>query len=229
VAERKKLQFHITPAGIAQYPRLTKPDTKFNPDGHYKVTLVLPGAEAQPLIELIDKAMGESLILARRENPTKAKTIKAATDKPYKAVTADDGNENGDYKFNFKMAASGRNKTTGETWSRKPVLFDAKLKPLINPKVGGGSTIKVKFEMFLFYTPLVGAGVSLRLLAVQILDLVEYGGASADGFAAEDGYESDADEQAAAERAEFDRLNAKEAAERKAEATSQQEDDEVPF
>ena len=191
MAERKKAVIHKSPAGTAQYPRLTKPDTKFKPEGEYKVTLVLPGAEAQPLIELIDKAMGESLVKAKMENPTKAKTIKVATDKPYKAVTDDEGNETGDVKFNFKMAAKITSKKTGESWEQKPDLFDAKGKVLVNPKVGGGSTVKVAFELYLFYTPLVGAGVSLRLRAVQVLDLVEYNSRSASGygFEEEEGYE----------------------------------------
>jgi ssDNA-binding protein len=213
----EKRQYHISPAGIAQYPRLTKPDTKFKADGEYKVTLVLPGAEAQPLIELIDNAMGESLVKARKENPAKAKTIKAATDKPYKAVTDDEGNETGEYKFNFKMAAKVTSKKNGSTWEQKPALFDAKLKPLVDPKIGGGSTVKVKFEMYQFYTALVGAGVSLRLLAVQVLDLVEYSKSGSEGFEAGEGYEAEEQEAPAP-------------ATKPAPAdVAQDEDDEVPF
>jgi hypothetical protein len=222
VAERKKAVIHKSPAGIAQYPRLTKPDTKFKPEGEYKVTLVLTGAEAQPLIELIDKAMGESLIEARRADPTKAKTIKAATDKPYKAETDDEGNETGNYKFNFKMAARITSKKTGETWEQKPDLFDAKGKVLVNPKIGGGSTVKVAFELYLFYTKLVGAGVSLRLRAVQVLDLVEYNSRSASGygFGEEEGYE--AGEQPADTKSDVEVTPDPAVA-------AQQEDDEVPF
>jgi len=217
----EKRVFHISPAGIAQYPRLTTPDTKFKADGEYKVTLVLPGSEAQPLIDLIDKTMGESLVKAKMENPTKAKTIKAATDKPYKAVTDDEGNETGDVRFNFKMAAKVTSKKTGQTYEQRPSLFDAKLKALVNPNVGGGSKIKVKFEMYQFWTALVGAGVSLRLLAVQVLDLVEYSRNDASGFGAEDGYE-------AGEQEQTEKLNTAETAARPADV-AQDEDDEVPF
>lgn len=221
MAERKKAVIHKSPAGIAQYPRLTKPDTKFKADGEYKITLVLPGAEAQPLTELIDKGMAESLVQARRDNPTKAKTIKAATDKPYKAVTDDEGNETGDVKFNFKMAAKITSKKTGESWTQKPDLFDAKGKVLINPKIGGGSTVKVAFELYPFYTALIGAGVSLRLRAVQVLDLVEYGNrdAAGYGFGEEEGYE--AGEQTAETPAPAESTTD---ADVKAD-----EDDEVPF
>ena len=32
-----KLPRYVTPKGAAQYPKLNQPDTKFNPDGDYKV------------------------------------------------------------------------------------------------------------------------------------------------------------------------------------------------
>ena len=222
MAERKRAVIHKSPAGIAQYPRLTKPDTKFKADGEYKLTLILPGAEAQPLIEMIDTAMGESLVQARRDNPSKAKTIKAATDKPYKAETDDEGNDTGNYKFNFKMAAKITSKKTGESWEQKPDLFDAKGKVLVNPNIGGGSKVKVAFELFPFYTPLVGAGVSLRLRAVQVLDLVEYNSRSAAGygFGEEEGYE--AGDQPDVEPRQ-------DAPDRSADEAAQDENDEVPF
>ncbi len=224
MAVRKKAQKHLTPAGIAQYPRLTKPDTAFgNIDGIYKVTLVLPGAEAQGLVSLIDAAMAESLKKARMENPTKAKAIKAATDKPYKAVTDDNGNETGEVKFNFKMKAKITSKT-GESWQQRPDIFDAKGKVLLDPKIGGGSKIKVAFEIYPFWTQLIGAGVSLRLLAVQVLDLVEYNArnASAYGFGEEEGYV--AGEQT-------DNMPASEAPDRAVDPAQveAEEADEVPF
>ena len=40
-----------TPAGIAQYPWLTTPDTKFSETGDYKVSLVLTKEAALPVIK----------------------------------------------------------------------------------------------------------------------------------------------------------------------------------
>ena len=31
---------YVTPTGIANYPWLVEPDTKFNPDGDYRVTMI---------------------------------------------------------------------------------------------------------------------------------------------------------------------------------------------
>lgn len=195
--KKKRAESHLTPAGIAQYPRLSKPDTKFKPEGEYKVTLIVDGETSAPLRAKIDAAMLTSLAAAKKDLvPAKAKLIKAASDKPYKPVLDEEGEETGKYSFNFKMKAVIETRT-GERINKRPSLFDAKGKPLDPAKVsvGGGSVVKVSFEMYEFYTPAVGAGVSLRLLAVQIIKLVEYtGGRDAAGYGfgvEEDGYSAD--------------------------------------
>jgi len=51
-----------------------------------------------------------------------------------------------------------------------------------------GTTGRVSFEACPFYQPAIGAGITLRLKAVQILDLVESGGsANSFGFQEETG------------------------------------------
>src|SRR5438093_141726 len=75
--------------------------------------------------------------------------------------------------FTFKMRASGVDKETKQPWQRRPPLFDAKRKPLIDREIGAGSEIKVAFTITPFYTSLVGAGVALRLEAVQVIKLVQ--------------------------------------------------------
>ena len=198
MADRPKAVQHLTPAGIARYPRLTTPDTKFKKEfGEYKITLLLDAEKAEPLTDLVDKAMTESFkeAVAAEKDLKKKKAIKPAADKPYKNVTDDEGNETGQVQFNFKMGAGGISAKTKLPWSRRPNLFDSKGKPLDPTKanIGGGSLVKVAFELFPFYTPLVGAGVSLRLTAVQVLKLVEYNGRDAKSFGfgeEEGGYEA---------------------------------------
>ena len=73
-------------------------------------------------------------------------------------------------------------------------IRDAKGNPVNGLAVGNGAIVKVGYELSPFYTQLVGAGVSLRLKAVQIITLVERGGADASyyGFETEeDGFEAD--------------------------------------
>lgn len=121
--------------------------------------------------------------------------LKAAfksADLPYK----DDPENEGQYIVNFKMNASYKDKTSGKVKELKPALVDAKKKTL-NPKlkIGGGSQIRVSFQIIPFFTEAVGYGISLRMGGVQVLELVEFSGNSAEslGFEEEDGFESSED------------------------------------
>jgi hypothetical protein len=201
VAEKKKTEVFVTPRGTARYPRLNAPDNKFNPDKPvYKVDLVLAGADADKLIEKINTAMAESAKAAKADPKNKIKGAPKIADPPYKALLNDQEEETGETKFSFKMSASGTRKD-GSKWTARPALFDARQQP-IKKNVGGGSEIKVDYEMYPFYTAMVGAGVSLRLKAVQVLKLVEFGERDAKGygFGEEEGYTADDAEEAAPDR-----------------------------
>ena len=176
---------YVTPAGIAQYPYLSKPDTKFNPDGEYKLKLEIPGDQAQDIVTFLDEQHEAAQAKAKKENP--GKKIKEGTC-PYEV---DD--DSGKVTVSFKLKAKVTPKN-GDPFEQRPALFDAKGKPLQDVNVGGGSKVKVAYELVPYYTAIAGAGVSLRLKAVQVIDLKEYsGGASADafGFGEEDGYEAE--------------------------------------
>lgn len=186
--KKQKLKQFITPKGVAVYPWLTKPDTKFNADGEYRVRLRVDGEAAQELIEALEAEAEGSYQAALKEN--KGKKLKRA-DLPFKEVVDDEGNETGEFEFNFKMKAKLTTKA-GDVIEQKPKLFDAKGKET-KASPYGGSVIKVAFQAVPFYTSLIGAGISLRLRAVQIIELVESSGgnASSYGFDEEDGYEAD--------------------------------------
>jgi hypothetical protein len=47
---KKKLKKLTSPVGTAIYPHLSKPDTKFNEDGEYRVNLRLSMDDAKPLV-----------------------------------------------------------------------------------------------------------------------------------------------------------------------------------
>lgn len=73
----------------------------------------------------------------------------------------------------------------------KPTVVDSKKTPLPeDTRVGGGSKIRMAVELYAY-----DGGVSLRLKAVQVLELVEYGNSAAaafdeveDGFTASDDF-----------------------------------------
>tara|TARA_R100000935_G_scaffold13582_2_gene27213 strand:- start:1170 stop:1835 length:666 start_codon:yes stop_codon:yes gene_type:complete len=160
-----------TPKGIAQYPWLSKPDTKFNEEGEYKVNLVLTKEDATPVIEQINAAFAENLKVQMKEN---GKDIKTANP-PYMNELDDDGKPTGNVIIKFKSKAL-----------YPPAIFDAKGDVMKESNIWGGSEIRVNGSIAPYYVKLIGAGVSLRLRAVQVIQYVEGGTGSADRFGFEE-------------------------------------------
>lgn len=170
-----------SPKGIAVYPHLNTPDTKFDPVGHFKVDLRVPasegGAEFAAQIDAMIEAQYEAVL-----EETGKKKVKRSNE-PY---TIDE--DTGDYIFKFKSKAGGVTKA-GEKWTRRMTLVDANLQPCPGAKVGGGSEIIVATEPFPYYTAAIGCGVSLRIKAVQVVTLREWGQSTEGlGFEAVDGF-----------------------------------------
>jgi len=177
-----------TPKGSALWAKLFRPDTKFDADGVYSIKLRLPKDQADATTDYINQVMSESLDMAKKENPTKKGSIKSGNP-PYTDVYDEQGNETGEVEFNFKQKAVI--KTRRGTMEKKPAVFDAKGKPIVEEvDVGNGSTVKVAYEAIPYYTAIAGAGVSLRLTAVQLVSLVQgAGGLGSFKFEEEEGYE----------------------------------------
>jgi len=200
-----------TPKGIAVYPKLNTPD-EFKGKRSYSVKLVLAKDAIGDLIEKIeaaaDKAFEDAKVeLAQKieeaagakKGPLKAKLAKLEkADLPIKPQFDDEGNETDNVILNIKMAASYKDKNDKEV-PLSPKIFDSKGNQMKNPPdIWGGSTLRVSGQLVPFNMPATDcAGVSLRLGAVQVIELVTRGsGASADsyGFGKEDGgYEAEDD------------------------------------
>ncbi|MCA8110279.1 hypothetical protein [Burkholderia cepacia] len=204
MAEKKpKLLKGNTPRGIFRYPALTKPDygnDQFpKPDGEYKVQLVLTTEEAQPLINKLqaeyDKAIEAAEEAFKGLKVEQRKKLKEVTKNDLYSTEYDQETEEptGNLIFKFSMKASGVSKRDQKPWTRKPAIFNAKGVALKNPpNIWGGTEGKVSFEASPYFIPGTGAaGLSLRLQAVQILELVSEGSRSASsfGFGQEEGYD----------------------------------------
>ena len=169
----------VSVVGESVYPHLNRPDVRFNDYGEYKVTLKVGKQDAQSMVKLIDQAIEENLATAEKE--AKGKTIKPAP-KPYKI-------EGDNVFFKYKMRASGTNKKTNEKFSQRPALFDAKKNPIpASQSIWGGSLMKVAYQLIPYNSPAIGAGVSARLKAAQIIKLVE--GKDQNVFKEEDGFQT---------------------------------------
>ena len=170
---------NISEIGEAIYPHLNKPDVRFSEAGEYKVTLKVAKSDATAMLKLYNSAIEDALKLAEQNH--KGKGIKNAP-KPFTE-------EDNFVFFKFKMKATGVNHKTKEKFSQRPQLFDAKKNPIpLSTIIWGGSKMRVAFNLVPYYTPMLGAGITARLKAVQVISLVE--GKDSNLFSKEDGYET---------------------------------------
>ena len=178
------IEAKISAMGEAIYPHLNKPDVKFSEAGEYKVTLKVNKSDASKMLGEYKQAIDDSLIKAEKEN--KGKKIESAPI-PY--------TEEGDYVFfKYKLKATGTNFKTKEKFSQRPALFDAKNNPIDNSiLIFGGSKMKIAYSLVPYFTPMLGAGITARIKAVQVIELVE--GKQMNLFDKEDGYEAKSESQ----------------------------------
>ena len=186
----------VSPAGIAVWPHLNSPDTKFDKgdgSGEYKVDVKLDEATAQPVIDKLQKILDQYHAEEISQNP---KVKQFNTHLPIQEEVDDQGNLTGSWILRVKQKARIHTNNNGPV-DMKVALFDAKRRPT-NAEIGGGSTLKVATTIVPYTMPSNKAvGISLRLNAVQVINLVE-GGSEGDGsmFDVEDGFSDETSELA---------------------------------
>lgn len=172
MAARLPQKGFTTPAGRAVWPHLHAPDTEFDSAGVYSTGLTLSAGDALPIIEIIQQVQQETEKAVQAETKKKPK---AAPYLPYEE------NEDGTYTFRFKMKASGT-REDGTKWENAPALFDAAGGRVPKgTRIGGGSLIRINAHAQGYKAPF-GVGVTLRLNAVQVIELQEIGTGSADDY-----------------------------------------------
>jgi hypothetical protein len=173
--------------GNAQWAKVFEPDTRFNEDGEYSIQVIVPEEQAAHVCEQLDSMVNAKHVEAVKDNP-KLKTV-LSTRQAYTQDVDEAGNPTGNLVFKAKMKALVKSKD-GQSWEQKPMVVDAKRTPMQGTAlIGNGSLVNVAAEP----VPYVMAatkqvGVTLRLKAVQVINLVEYGGSTASIFDEEDGY-----------------------------------------
>lgn len=186
---------YITPAGKSLYARVQTPDTHFDANGLYHLDLLLEPQAAQGLIDRLTSALDDFMAQDSAVAAAKAKGRQVLEAPFYEEM------QDGTYRFKFKQRAKITAKD-GSVIDKHVAVFDSKVKP-INKEIGNGSTVRVSYTINPYYTPSTRtAGVSLRLVGVQVLDLIEFGSDDC-GFTAEDGYVSDDDETPSAVSGDF--------------------------
>lgn len=165
-----------TPAGSLQWPALVEPDTRFEANGVYKTDIIIqPGDAADKFEEMLDGIKKDYLAYLLRESGGKKVRIH-----PSSAWERDDA---GNLVVKAKLAARVESKSK-KVWTQRPALFDSKGQKLDTEgiRIGSGTTARLALEVNPYNIPASGAGVSLRLRGVQIIELREYAGKSAQDF-----------------------------------------------
>lgn len=181
--------------GRAQWPKLTTPDTHFDAAGVYSTKLILTDEDRAELAAILEEAQEQAVQMAIDEAAKKGRKLKPESvkrvDLPLQEVVdRETGEGTGEWTVGTKCKASGTTKD-GRSWARKVPLFDSKGNPLKNPdkvEIWSGSMLNARVLVKPFFSAGLGAGVSLPLLGVQILQLAGGARTAADlGFGAEEG------------------------------------------
>tara|TARA_R100001530_G_scaffold3320_3_gene4950 strand:+ start:852 stop:1460 length:609 start_codon:yes stop_codon:yes gene_type:complete len=171
-----KIPMNISPVGVASYPHLNKPDTRFDDDGIYQVNMLYTKKEVKPIQEIVEPLMDGGF-----HNPIKPEVDE--DDKP-----------TGRYNVRFKMKAIMKIK--GKRITQRPILTDTAGNRVIS-NIGGGSKLRIAYQAVPFDQG--KGGVTLRMKAVRVVELVEYTpgvqwGVEDEGFEEEKSSDSTGDE-----------------------------------
>lgn len=180
----------VTPAGIAEYPWLQTPDTRFG-EPTYKVNVRISGDEAVAFMEKIEEVKAEAL--AHLQEDPKNKKLADLT-LPIAEAEDEEGNTIPDtwiVKCKAKAFFTGQD---GKVVENKLTIVDAKKKP-VGVSIYGGSKVKVAINVGAAATSIY-KGLVFRIAGVQVLELVSGGGAT-NLFSEEDGFEADESQVAA--------------------------------
>lgn len=190
-----------TPVGKALFCTVFTPNSKFRDEGEYSSTIIMPKSDpdvitvSKQLDAMMEKAEEMATELAsKNKNPRKRKELPPCHDENHGDWYDSDGNPTGEYFIKARSMARGVSKS-GEAWVFKPFVCDSQGKPFPTDPVvlvGNGSTIRLAVNIFPYATQM-GYGLSIRLAAVQVLDLVPYNKKDAKGygFSQTDGFSID--------------------------------------
>lgn len=174
-----------SPVGEAVFPWLTKADTMHDTTGVYHTDLSVPFELADDFIAKLENVLcnftatleGPQMAFTQRPVFTKEVTrpefTKDMTDEEKDAARAAHiPEETGNVLFRFKLKSTVT-PASGETFTQAPVIVMAATGEKVEGPVYGGSMIRVRGQIVPYTNSMSSQiGVTLRLKAVQVLDLV---------------------------------------------------------
>lgn len=167
-------QIKVTlPKGVARFPSLHRPDTKFNELGVYKANVAVPAEEASAVMTKLQAIANAEL----------GKALPKSDNSLWKMEIDDNGDETG--MVMFKATVKNIQKKDGDLWDRKPVQYDTDLNK-VSEVIYGGSELIVACDVRVWEFS-GKKGMSLQPTSVQIVKLVGPGGGDDNRFEKIDG------------------------------------------
>lgn len=208
MAEKKEVaecfkKTYMTPQGEAAYPHIAEPQTKFNDEGLYDVTMYFDETSGGKLVERLSEAYNQACEEAKKKYEEQKPQYKK--DNPninfeqfYREEVDDNGFSTGRIFVKFKKKASVKTKD-GRILNFNVPVFDKYNQPMdkeIVKKASSGSIMKCAFKVSPYFV-IAGAkaGISLQLEAVQIIEMKEWTDSKS---AADYGFQSFEDDDGAA-------------------------------
>lgn len=170
---KREFTIGVTPKGSLLFPHIYEPETYEGKDVGYTVNIKFDQKETDALMAVIDAE------LEKAKHSIKLKPGQKWSAEPFLGYRED---KDGDIVFKFK-ANSHYTAKSGEMHKVTIPVFDAHGKPIKDPlSIGNGTIAKVAYTLVPYWISKVVNGIKLRLDAVQIIDLKEYGEKDAKGY-----------------------------------------------
>lgn len=163
IKSRQREEAITTAIGTAQYPWVNTPSTKFVPEGEYSCNIILTKEEGEAIIKKVEPILEKKQQEQAEESGKKVKT--------YELPIQLEGDT---YVLKAKLKPVNGKRKDGTEFTRSLGLFDSKGNPWDRAvMIRGGSKIRLNVRPKTWFSPLLGAGVSLELLAVQVIELAD--------------------------------------------------------
>ena len=163
IKSRQREEAITTSVGTAQYPWVNTPSTKFVPEGEYSCNIILTKQEGESIIKKIQPILDKKQQEQAEETGKKVKTY----DLPVQL-------EGDTYILKAKLKPVNGKSKDGSEYTRSLGLFDSKGNPWDREVIiRGGSKVRLNVRPKSWFSPLLGVGISLELLGVQVIELAD--------------------------------------------------------
>lgn len=156
--------------GIAVFPFLNKPDTKFDSNGEYHTKVRIDSEAAEKLLEKLTAIQEAEMEIVKGKRKGKRTT---AADLPLQPeLDRETGEETGSYLLKVATNATYKSRKTGKIIQKVLPLVDARGKEMSNSiDIWGGSEIVAAYQARPWSNPKGEVGVKCYLEAVQVIQL----------------------------------------------------------